>query len=138
MQGTPKRRKRSHFERALLHHFEGLQLRQDQNLLRVQRDVGTSLLAGGAGLSTVGAVLMVSSSAEFENRVDAGESTVQVAAIYAGGLGMVGSGIAMAIVGLPITLDGVLKLRKLSPSKEVAQGPPAQLELGAEGLTLRF
>jgi hypothetical protein len=100
---------------------------------------GGGLMVAGLGLSALGGVMMLVSSVEYERVAEAEGSTDQVAAVYAGAMGMLGAGGAMAAVGVPIFVKARVDLSKLDGfARSLAARPVPRLELMAQGVGLRF
>ena len=108
--------------------------RQQLSLLEVRRDTGIAILAGGGGLTALGAGVagaMVGASSQTANdpNIEAG---------YAAGLGALFSGVALVGIGLPLTIIHAAKASKLSRSRTstALRGPHVDIKGGA--LALRF
>ena len=117
----------------------GLHLLHQRGSLESRMQSGGGLMAAGLGLSAVGGVMMLLSSVEYARAAEAEESTDQAAAAYAGAMGMLGAGGAMAAVGIPIFVKARVDLSKLDGfARSLAARPAPRLELMAQGVGLRF
>jgi tetratricopeptide (TPR) repeat protein len=117
----------------------GLHLLHQRGIIESRMQSGGGLMAAGLGLSALGGVMMLVSSVEYARVAEAEGSTDQAAAAYAGAMGMLGAGGAMAAVGVPIFVKARVDLSKLDGfARSLAARPVPRLELMAQGVALRF
>jgi len=116
-----------------------LHLRHQHGILGTRTQVGAGLTGAGLGLAAIGGILMGVSSAQYASLAAAEEPTDQAAAVYAASMGMLGSGVAITAVGIPILVKSRTDLKALNRlEKSLALRPAPRLELLAQGLRLRF
>jgi tetratricopeptide (TPR) repeat protein len=116
-----------------------LHLKHQRAVIKSRIQIGGGLMVSGLGLASFGGVMMGLSASQYSVLAEEGEPTDQATAIYAGSMGMVGAGLALAAVGVPVFIKAQLDSKKLSRVEAgVAVRPQPRLELMAQGIGLRF
>ena len=116
-----------------------LHLKHQRAVIKSRIQIGGGLMASGLGLASFGGVMMGLSAGQYSVLAEEGEPTDQATAVYAGSMGMVGAGLAIAAVGVPVFIKAQLDSKKLGRVETgLATRPRPRLELMAQGVGLRF
>ena len=108
--------------------------RQQLAELKIRRDTGIALIAGGAGLAGLGSAI----AAAMISRSSVNPGDPNIAAGHGAGLGAIASGATLVCIGLPIALMNGLKASRMSKSRTSTARLGPQLDLQAGTLALRF
>ena len=116
-----------------------LHLKHQRAVIKSRIQIGGGLMVSGLGLASFGGVMMGLSASQYTVLAEEGEPTDQATAVYAGSMGMVGAGVALVAVGVPVFIKAQLDSKKLSRVETgLATRPRPRLELMAQGVGLRF
>ena len=116
-----------------------LHLKHQRAVIKSRIQIGGGLMVSGMSLASFGGVMMGLSASQYSVLAEEGEPTDQATAVYAGSMGMVGAGLAIAAVGVPVFIKAQLDSKRLSRLEAgVAARPQPRLELMAQGIGLRF